>query len=73
MSLFLAGTENESRIGMSLRFVVAACAFAALLGALVAWIDWWRDSRLTAVRTGRRARVPIPQVPTVPAARKRAA
>jgi hypothetical protein len=71
MSLFLAGTENESRIGMTLTFVIAACAFAALLGVLVAWIDWWRDSRLAAVHAVRRA--PTARVPTVSAPRKRAA
>ena len=64
--------KNESRIGMTLTFVFAACAFVALLGALVAWIDWWRDSRL-AVHAVRRGRVPMTTVPAVPAARKRAA
>jgi hypothetical protein len=58
---------------MSLWFVVAACAFAAVLGLLVAGIDLWREARLTAVRAVPRAGVPIPRVPTVPTARKRAA
>jgi hypothetical protein len=73
MSWILAGTENESAIDMTLTFVIAACAFAALLGALVAWIDWWRDSRLAAAHALRRARLPMTTVPTVSAARKRAA
>ena len=56
---------------MSFWFVVAACAFAAVLGVLVAGIDRWREARLTAVRAVPRAGVPISRVP--PTARKRAA
>ena len=73
MWLLLAGMENESRFRMTLTFLIGACAFAALLGVLVAWIDWWRDSRLAAVQAVRRARVPMARVPAVSAARKRAA
>lgn len=58
---------------MSLSFVLAACAFAAVLAVLVAWIDRWRESRLTVARALETSRVPIVSVPTVPAARKRAA
>jgi ABC-type amino acid transport system permease subunit len=57
---------------MTVTFVIAACAFAAVLGALVAGIDWWREARLTVVRPVARARVPVVRS-TVPAARKRAA
>ena len=58
---------------MSLTFLLAACAFAAVLGLLVAWIDWWRDSRLTLVRPDQRVRVPVGRVSSIPPARKRAA
>jgi hypothetical protein len=55
---------------MSLWFVLGACAFVAVLGALVACIDRWREDRLTVVRPVARARVPVTRLP---AARKRAA
>jgi hypothetical protein len=59
---------------MSLTFLLAACAFAAVLGALVACIDRWRDSRLTIVQPVQRARGPVGRVSSsVPSARKRAA
>jgi hypothetical protein len=60
---------------MSLTFLLAACAFAAVVGALVACIDWWRESRLTVTRPVQRVGVPVGRIPSVPAAatRKRAA
>ena len=58
---------------MSLTFLLGACAFAAAVGALVACIDWWRESRLTVTRPVQRVRVPVERMPGVPAARKRAA
>jgi hypothetical protein len=54
---------------MSVTFLLAACAFAAVLGVLVACIDRWRDSRLTIVRSVPR----VGRVSTVQSARKRAA
>ncbi|HEY7518399.1 MAG TPA: hypothetical protein VIE36_08920 [Methylomirabilota bacterium] len=56
---------------MSLTFLLAACAFAAVLGALVACVDWWRESRLRVARPAPRGGVPVGRIPTVP--RKRAA
>lgn len=58
---------------MSLSFVLAACAFAVVLAALVACIDWWREVRLMVARPAARAPVPVVRVSSVPAARKRAA
>ena len=59
---------------MSLTFLLTACAFAAVLGALVACIDRWRDSRLAIVKPVQRERVPVGRVSaSVPSARKRAA
>jgi hypothetical protein len=58
---------------MSLTFLLAACAFAAVLGLLVAWIDRWRDSRLTLVPPVQRVRLSGGRVSSVPPARKRAA
>ena len=58
---------------MSLTFLLAACAFAAVLGVLVACIDRWRDSRLTIVRSVPRVGVHVGRVSTVQSARKRAA
>ena len=58
---------------MSVSFLLTACVFAAVLAAVVAWVDWWRESRLTVVRPVRRAPVPAAGVSVVPAARKRAA
>jgi len=57
---------------MTLTFVITACVFAAALGALVACVDRWRESRLSLVRP---ARVPVPvsRGAGIPAARKRAA
>ena len=57
---------------MTLTFVITACVFAAALGALVACVDRWRESRLSLVRP---ARVPVPvsRGAGLPAARKRAA
>jgi hypothetical protein len=57
---------------MSLTFVLAACAFAAVVGVLVAGIDRWRESRLLS-RAVERIGVPVGRTPAVPAARKRAA
>jgi len=59
---------------MSLTFLLAACAFAAVLGALVACIDRWRESRLTIAPPVQRVRVPVGRVSSAaPSARKRAA
>jgi hypothetical protein len=58
---------------MSPSSVVAACVFAAVLGAVMACIDRWRDARLIPARTARRVRVAVAPVPAVPAARGRAA
>jgi hypothetical protein len=58
---------------MSLTFLLAACGFAAVLGALVACIDRWRDSRLTIVRPVQRVEVPVGRVSQVQSTRKRAA
>jgi hypothetical protein len=58
---------------MTLTFVLVACTFAAVVGALVACIDWWRDARLTVVPPVHRVRVPVAHVRPVPGARKRAA
>ena len=54
-------------------FLIAACAFAAILGALVACIDRWRDTRLTLVRPVQRVGLPVGRVSPVASARKRAA
>lgn len=54
---------------MSLTFLFAACLFVAVLGAVVACIDRWRDARLTVVRPVQRVGVPVVPIP----ARKRAA
>jgi len=69
----LTGTENEAADGMSLTFVVAACVFVALVGALVAWVDRWRDSRLAVIRPLQRVGTPAGPVPAVPDSGKRAA
>jgi hypothetical protein len=58
---------------MSVSFAVAACAFVAVLAGLVAWIDRWRESRLTVVRSLETSRAPVAAVPSIPAPRKRAA
>jgi hypothetical protein len=58
---------------MSLTFLLAACGFAAVLGALVACIDRWRDSRLTLARPVQRVGVPVGRVSAVQSTRKRAA
>jgi hypothetical protein len=58
---------------MSLTFLLAACAFAAIVGALVACIDWWRESRLSVARPVQRVGIPVGRIPSVPARRKRAA
>lgn len=60
-------------LGMSLTFVLAACLFVAVVGVLVACIDRWRDARLAVARSASRVGVRAARVPTVPAARKRAA
>jgi len=31
--------------------MIAACAFALVLGGAVACVDWWRDARLLAPRS----------------------
>lgn len=56
---------------MSLGLVLGACAFAAVLSALVACIDRWRDARLIAVPRVAPARAV--RLTTLPATRKRAA
>jgi len=56
---------------MSLTFLLTACAFAAVLGVLVACIDRWRESRLTIVRPVQR--VDVGRVSSAPPAGKRAA
>jgi hypothetical protein len=53
--------------------MLAACAFVAVVGVLVAVIDRWRESRLTVVRPEPRVGLPVGRIPTVPSARKRAA
>ena len=59
---------------MSLTFLLTACAFAAVLGALVACIDRWRDARLRLAPPVQRVRVPVGRVSSeAPSARKRAA
>jgi hypothetical protein len=58
---------------MSLTFVLAACAFVAAVGALVACVDRWRDSRLVVTRPVQRVGIPVGRIPAVPATRKRAA
>jgi hypothetical protein len=58
---------------MSLTFLLAACAFVAVVGALVACVDRWRESRLTAARPVQRVGMAVARVPAVPARRKRAA
>ena len=58
---------------MSLSFVLTACVFAAVLAAMVAWVDRWRETRLTVVRPVQRARVQLARVSVTPTARKRAA
>ena len=57
---------------MSLTFVVAACVFVALVGALVACVDRWRESRLALTRPVQRLGVRVGRIP-VPETRKRAA
>jgi hypothetical protein len=70
----LTGTEREYVSGMDLSFAIAACAFVAVLGALVACVDRWREARLTVSRPVQRVRVPVARVAAgVPPARKRAA
>jgi hypothetical protein len=58
---------------MSLTFVLAACAFVAVLGALVACVDRWRDARLMVTRPVQRVGIPVGPIPAAPATRKRAA
>jgi hypothetical protein len=39
--------RNMRRLNsMSLGFMIAACAFALVLGCAVACVDWWREARL---------------------------
>ena len=58
---------------MTLTFVLAACLFVAVVGALVACIDRWREARLTVARPGQRVDLPVGRIPTVSSPRKRAA
>jgi hypothetical protein len=58
---------------MTMTFVIAACLFAAVLGALVAWVDRWRDSRLTLVRPAQRVPVAVSRGAAGVSSRKRAA
>jgi len=66
--------EHASGAIMSLAFVFAACAFALVLGCVVACVDWWRDARLAAPRL-RAAAAPVTEdaKPARPAAQRRAA
>jgi hypothetical protein len=45
-----AGMERAVLTVMSLGFVLAACAFALVLGCAVACVDRWRDARLSEPR-----------------------
>lgn len=58
---------------MSLTFVIAACVFVALVGALVACVDRWRDSRLAMTLPLQRVGARVGRIPSVPDSRKRAA
>jgi hypothetical protein len=58
---------------MSLAFVFAACAFALVLGCVVACVDWWREARLSATRLRAAAAVGEDAKPARPAAQRRAA
>ena len=58
---------------MSLGFLVAACAFALVLGCAVAWVDRWREVRLAAPRLRLVARVDGRVKPAPPATHRRAA
>jgi uncharacterized membrane protein YoaK (UPF0700 family) len=69
----VTGTGNESAAGMSLTFVLAACVFVAVVGAVVACVDRWRDSRLVVTRPAQRVDVPVGRIPVNPAPGKRAA
>jgi len=55
---------------MSLGFLVAACAFALVLGCAVAWVDRWREARLAAPLV---ARIGGNAKPARPATHRRAA
>jgi hypothetical protein len=57
---------------MSLGFVVAACAFALVVGCAVACVDRWREARL-ALRLRPAASVREATKPARPAAQRRAA
>jgi len=58
---------------MSLGFLVAACAFALVLGCAVAWVDRWREARLAAPRLRPVARIGGNAKPARPATHRRAA
>jgi len=45
-----AGMEHAVLTVMSLGFVLAACAFALVLGCAVACVDRWREARLREFR-----------------------
>jgi len=57
---------------MSLGFMIAACAFALVLGCAVACVDWWREARLAprlrVVASAKRGTRPVQ-----PTAQRRAA
>jgi hypothetical protein len=57
---------------MSVGFMIAACAFALVLGGAVACVDWWREGRLAprirAVAPAKRGPTPVQ-----PTAHRRAA
>jgi hypothetical protein len=46
VKIMTAGMEHAVLAVMSLGFVLAACAFALVLGCAVAWVDRWREARL---------------------------
>ena len=66
------GTDYASLAVMTLWFLLTACAFAAVLGALVACVDRWRESRLDEASPIQRRRTQAAAT-AMPAARKRAA
>jgi hypothetical protein len=44
------GMEDAFCRVMSFGFIIAACAFALVLGCAVACVDWWREARLPRLR-----------------------
>ncbi|HZF06202.1 MAG TPA: hypothetical protein VE932_17850 [Patescibacteria group bacterium] len=58
---------------MSLGFMLAACAFALVLGCAVACVDRWREGRLATPRLRPVSRVDGGVKPARPATHRRAA